>query len=427
MMTFAKTRVFSLYVLLAALSFASLGILITPLKAEVQPSLTLDRLIAEALTDNPEITAFKKKYEAANARIMQAAALADPMLEFEYDKINADRDLTGEPMKNFTLSQEIPFPTKLYLRAKIAAKLAKMAYQDYKAKEKEVIAVLKATYAELFLIDKSLEIQQENKNILEQFSQVAATRYSAGKGTQADALKAQVELAKVENELIMLAQKRRVAQARLNILVNKDPGSDLGSLEPEKPVAMTASIEKLSELAKQNSPELKAYRIALEKGRSAYQLSLSEYLPDFKVSFRQGVAKGKRMEDSWAGMLGVTIPLWFVQKQAFGVKEMRSELGMLEAEYSMKAKLVLFDVQDAHSRFEANKKLIELYETAFIPQAEQTVNAALKGYQSGQTDFLALLDSQRMLTEFKLEHYKAILGLRIALADLERVVGTDIE
>jgi len=55
------------------------------------------------------------------------------------------------------------------------------------------------------------------------------------------------------------------------------------------------------------------------------------------------------------------------------------------------------------------------------------MNAAIKGYESQKTDFLALLDSERMLLEFKLDHYKAILELRIALADLERAVGVDID
>lgn len=111
------------------------------------------------------------------------------------------------------------------------------------------------------------------------------------------------------------------------------------------------------------------------------------------------------------------------EKQAFGVKEMRSDLAMVKAEYKGKENSVLFEVNDAYARVVANKKLVELYETAFIPQAREAVDVAMKGYESGKADFLTVLDSQRMFINFKLDHYKAILDLRIALADLERIGG----
>lgn len=386
----------------------------------------VNSFIAEAVQNNPELKAAQKRFEAADARITQSASLNDPMLEFEYDRIGVDKEMSGEPMKSVTVSQEIPFPSKVYLRARMASKLAKMEYQNYKAKERDIVSQIKAVYAQLSLLARSIDMYNENKRVLAQLSASAAARYSAGKGTQADALKSQSELSRLDLELILLKQQQQVMGAKLNVLLNRDPLTPVENLEPERTIGTISALSPLVSKAKENNPELQAYRIALAKGRTAYQLSFHEYLPDFKVSFKQSLSKGKRVEDSWAGMLGVTIPLWFAQKQVFGTKEMRAELSVIEAELSMKENTVVFDVQDAYSRYDANKRLVELYETSFIPQAEQTMNAASKGYESGQADFLMLLDSQRMLTEFKIQYYKAILELRIAVADLERIVGTAI-
>ena len=124
--------------------------------------------------------------------------------------------------------------------------------------------------------------------------------------------------------------------------------------------------------------------------------------------------------------LGVTIPLWFFQKQAFGVKEMRRELEGVKAERRMKEQMVLFDVRDSLARAAANWKVLRLYESAFIPQAEETVQAALKAYESGKGDFLNLLDSQRMLTDFRNERAKAAMELSSAAADLEKAIGTEL-
>jgi cobalt-zinc-cadmium efflux system outer membrane protein len=387
----------------------------------------LKSLIKEALTLNPEILATKNAFEAADARIPQAASLNDPMIEYEYDRITADRKLSGDPMKTLSVSQDIPFPTKLHLRAKIASKLARMAYENYRAKERDVISRVKSAYSELALFYKQIEIGKENKTVLDQLAKGATTRYSAGKGTQSDVLKAQVELARVDNELVMLEQKRVTAQAKLNVLLNRDPKTDFGIPPAEPSIKFNRMLDDFYRLTRNNNPELKAYQYAVERGEAAYDLSINEFLPDFNIRFKQMVERDHLQSGSWAGMVGVTIPLWFFEKQSFGVKEMKSDLEMVKAEYKGKENSILFDVNDAYARAVANKKLVELYETAFIPQAQEAVSVAIKGYESEKSDFLTVLDSQQMLINFKLDHYKAILELRVALADLERVVGTNVE
>lgn len=389
--------------------------------------LTINGAIDEALKFNPEISVVKRAHEAASARIWQAASLEDPMFEMEYDRMTADRDLSGKPMTTYAITQEVPFPTKLYLRAKIASKLAKMAYENYKTKEREIIAQVKSAYAELSLIYRSIDVIKDQKGLLEQFSESANARYSTDAGTQADALRAQVELAKIDNELIMLEQKRLTAQAKLNTLMNKDPKEEIGIPLAEGAISFNYPLERFYTAAKLYNPELKAYRYGIERGKAAYDLSLNEFMPNFVVKFRQMTGADKADKRMWAGMLGVTVPLWFFQKQAFGVKEMKAELEMLKAEYRAKENMILFNIRDSYARVAANKKIVELYETAFLPQADETVKASLKGYSSGMTDFLTLLDSQRNLEDFKIDHYKAILELRIAIADLERSMGITLD
>ena len=102
--------------------------------------LRLDEALREALASNPELLAARKASEAAAARIPQAAALNDPLLELEYDRINADRMATGRPMQMYSITQELPFPVKLYYRAKIASRIARAAHANYLAKEHDIAA-----------------------------------------------------------------------------------------------------------------------------------------------------------------------------------------------------------------------------------------------------------------------------------------------
>ena len=144
------------------------------------------------------------------------------------------------------------------------------------------------------------------------------------------------------------------------------------------------------------------------------------------------MVKYERMErdgelKEWAGMVGISLPIWFWQKQNFNVKEMRKELKAMEAEFKDKENMVLLEVKDAFSNLEALKKLAILFKTTYVPQAEQLLKSSSASYEANQVDLLNLLDSERMVLEFKLDYFKTLIGLEISFAELERAVGVELQ
>lgn len=385
----------------------------------------LEDLIASALSNNPQIHVMKARYEVSRARIPQASALDDPKIDFEYNRmIPRMVDMTTDDpgvMRTFGVSQEVPFPTKLLLKGQIAAKEAQIAYAELREKESEIVSRVKGLFSELAWLYKAIDIVRENKIFLEQLEKAASARFSLNKVSQQDVLKAQLEIAKMDNELIMLEEKRQVTQAKLNILLNNDPSQELGRPSLEGGAALSVPLEKLGAAAKKYRKELEAFRLAVDRGKKTLSLAKQEYLPDFMFRYER-MERDSQLKE-WAGMVGITIPFWFWQKQNFNVKEMKQELKAMEAMYRDKENQVLLEVKDFYAQMEASGKLAELFRTAYLPQAEQSLKAALSGYESAQTDFLNVLDSVRMLLDFKLDYYRTLIDLAIARADLERAVG----
>lgn len=393
--------------------------------AGAEEDLSLKAAVGEAKGSNPEIVAAKRTYEAVKARVPQELAPEDPMLEYSYDEMRAGVEgLMGKPMRSYAISQKIPFPTKLVLRSKIASKDARISYEGYREKERDIIARTKSAWLDLWAIEKIIDITKENQALLEQFASSAAARYSLGKTSQQDALKAQVELAKIKNSLVTLVQRREIAQAKLNILLNRDPRSGIVIEKDLKKQEIAAPLDELSEKAKELRPQLRAFRYAVEKGKAQYLLAWNEFLPDLSGRYEQMIVNGRG--DKWAGMLGVSVPIWFWEKQSFGVAQMKKELDMFKAEYKTMENMALFEVKEAYAKVEARKKLVEQFETSFIPQAEQALKASLIGYEANQIDFLNLLDSQRMLLDIKIDYYGTLVELEMAKAELEKAVGIDL-
>ena len=79
-----------------------------------RPLLNVDRLVEEALQNNPEILAAKARWEVYKEKVPQASALEDPMFGFGIVNLPTNFSFREEDMtmKEFSLSQKLPFPGK---------------------------------------------------------------------------------------------------------------------------------------------------------------------------------------------------------------------------------------------------------------------------------------------------------------------------
>jgi outer membrane protein TolC len=416
-----KTKICLIFVISISLLSASY--------AEAPSPLSLNNILDEALKNNPQIEAAKERYTAAKARVRLLRSLQDPRFEYEYDKITADMDavMNGKtsPMRTFAISQEIPFPTKLFFRRQAAQKEANAFEQEYKETERKIIKEVKEAYFQLFLIHKKQAVTKENLNLLAQFVEIANKKYSVGKIGQQDALRAQVEYSKLSNQLVLLEQEEKISKSMLNALLSRKQDTEINIAEEKNNKDLILNEEKIIALTKENRPELKSFKEMVKKSNIDLSLAQQEYLPDFMVKYKREEKNGG--VGSWAGMLGVSIPLWFFDKQNSFVKEAKANVGVAKAEYQATENMVFFEAKSAFAKFEAAKNLVKIYETGVLPQAEAALTTARLSYQADKIDLLQVLDSQRTLRDFQIEYFESLANLEIALADLERTVGTDLK
>ena len=189
------------------------------------PPLKLDQLVEEALKSNPEILAAKKKWEVYREKVPQAFALEDPMLGLGITNLPTNFSFREEDMtmKEISISQKLPFFGKRPLMKEMAEKEAEAVFNEIQERANRIIKEVKTAYYELSHVYRTTEVTQRNKEILEDFAKIAETRYSVGEGIQQDVLKAHVEVSKMVDDLIMLGQRKRALEAKLNALLDRPP------------------------------------------------------------------------------------------------------------------------------------------------------------------------------------------------------------
>src|SRR5262245_7786113 len=131
--------------------------------SQAQPAqLTLDWLMQEALSRNPEIRAEMREGDAKRARAPQAGALPDPIVMFGQN--NEGNVIPFTTLGKFDFSevylgftQEFPLFGKRGLRERVASSEADAQWWEYDFARKQVIANLKAAYYDLYYSHKAME------------------------------------------------------------------------------------------------------------------------------------------------------------------------------------------------------------------------------------------------------------------------------
>ena len=393
-------------------------------------TVALENLINEALKNNPEIKAARERWKAAKEKIPQARSMPDP--KFGYTYFGESIETRNGPQENaYNLSQKFPSFGKLSLRGEVANKQAKVVEEQYHATEREIIAQVKKVHYELYWVHKAIEITEEIKDLLEKFEKIAETRYATGKGYQQSVLRAQLEISKLDDRVLVLKQMKTTVVARLNTLMNRSPEVPLGRPEDFETSELAYELDTLYGLGEKNRQEVSAANFAVEKAKEVHRLAKREYLPDFTAGVKYiEIGSGDSMtddsgQDAWMATLSINLPIWR-SKLRGGVNEAKAELEASTNKLQNMRNMMYFQIKDAHFRLTTTKDLIELYRDALIPQAEQSLNSTEAGYETGKVTFLDLLDSERALLGIKIGYYRALADYEKNLADLERAVGIDL-
>lgn len=395
-----------------------------------QKILKLDELVAEALQSNPQLRAAHRLAAAAKTKIGQVTSWDAPQIGVEFFQTpiqSFPNPLRDQMEMDYSIQQMIPFPGKLSAMGDAAKSGAEMRAQEASAIEKKILRDLKTAYYELYLVQRKIEINAENQDLMRKFVEIASKQYEVGMGKQPDILRAQTELSTLINDGINLQKERRVAESMINTILNRPTDALVGYVPDIEINIPQWSFGQMKMLALETRPELKAMQSNIDMQKAELSLAKREYYPDLMVRVMyKDMAMTKN--DFWSAMLGVNIPLAFWSSGKYTGKTEENQLNVRKAEddYEAMRNMTLFEVQDALVKVHTNQNLVLLYKNTVIPQAEQTLQSTVAAYQTGKTEFLMLIDAYRMLLMTRLDYHMSVMNYMASQAALEQAVGINM-
>lgn len=387
----------------------------------------LSDFIRYGLLHNSSVKSAFYRWKASVSRIDQVTALDDPNTSFRIF-IDEVETRVGPQKEIYGISQRIPLPGKLQARGEAASAVSRQKFADYEKTKLQYLYELKDAYFEYWYLYKNILVTEKNMELLRHLEGVAQSRYKSNIGSNQDLLKAQLELGKLENELLTLNDYKTPVIARLNAVLNR-PIEDMIS----PPAELDHRIEVLNEQGiiesfYQNNTDLKKAQFRIEESKKRVQLARLDYLPDFTIGYDyirvadRPLVMADNGKDASSVMVSMNVPLW-LQKQNARLSEAQSDQITSEAESILIEKYLLAKIKMTIFKLKDAQRQIQLYRDALVPKAEQSLKASETAYASGSVEFLSLIDSERSLLNFQLAYYRSIRDYEQRFAELEMIVG----
>src|SRR6266568_9408067 len=170
--------------------------------------VSLQSLIGEAQQNNAAIKAAERAIQASEYMPRQASALPDTEVMVQSFTVGSPRPFAGYSNSDFAYigfgaSQELPYPGKRALRAKVAQHEIAISGAEKNSVVWNVLNRLKLAYFQLAASQSIISVLAKNQQVADQIKQGTEARYRVGEGMQQDVLRAQLERTKLLNELSM--------------------------------------------------------------------------------------------------------------------------------------------------------------------------------------------------------------------------------
>lgn len=371
-----------------------------------------------AAENNPGLEAKYKVFEAALERIPQANSLPDPAFSFGYF-ISPIETRVGPQQARFSLTQMFPWFGTLKASGDLAALNAEAQYQTFLDARNKLYYQVAAAHYPLYELDKWIELESENAEILESYKTIATTRFENDQGILVDVLRVDILLKDALTNLEILRKKKQPLVTSFNKLLNREEHAEVVVTDSLMVTDLTVNRDSL--LA--NNPVLDVLEIRLEASKKQEVLAEKQGLPKLGVgldyvivSERTDMSVPDNGQNALMPMVTVGIPIFRGK-----YKSAKKEAQLMQDSYSLQKEDRINQLTSGYEMADFDRvkqmELLKLYDEQ-IAETQQVLNLLLSAYGNSGTAFEEVLRTQQQLLKYKKMKATAMKDYHVAVAKL---------
>jgi outer membrane protein TolC len=432
--------------------------------ARAEIVLTLDRSVEIALEQNPQYLIAQKELSKAKSDVWQAYAAILPKLDgsanFQRNwKIqestipNFIKTMLGPSappgMPDFvriafglenTFQYGAMVTQPLFLggagiagiKASYAAKTA-TAHTLEATRQNLILLTVSAFYScllarELLLVQESA-LAQEQANM-----EMVQTKYEVGSASGFDRMRARVEMANRQPQVIGARNDYQLALTSLKNVLGLKPENEIrleGAFLFEEDAIDSLTLEELQAMASQNRPELLALHQQKIMTKEGIAIARSNFMPklffstDYSFMAMRNDLKFSQddFSEGFTSALSLQIPLFNGFKNTKQYQKAKLEYKIMQDIEKQLQDGIFAEVEKSYHKFnEAKEKYFAASES--IELGKEALRLANLMYEEGTNTQLDVLSSQLALTQASMNYASSIFDYKLARYQLRKAIGT---
>ncbi|HSS79212.1 MAG TPA: TolC family protein [Thermoanaerobaculia bacterium] len=401
--------------------------------------LSLTEAIRRALDEGTAAQLATERVGEAEARATEARAALQP-------QISAGGQLSNQTLNLATFGLTLPgvplvtppfnvVDTHITVAMNIIDLAAKRRYQaaqagirvseeDRRRTENEVAAAVASLYVAMGRSSARIDVIKANVDLFQRLRQIALDQKNAGVGTRLDTTRADVQLSRQQQALLVATNQRNLARLALLRAIGADLGVDLVLTDDGSSSAPVPTLAAALAAARQGRPELALLDQRLRSAALTIEAARAERLPSVSAQ-AQGIESGNRVQDlDWSRSIGavVNVPLFTGKRIEARVTEARSQQQQLLIQKKDTERQIEQDVRQALLQLENARSRVELADQG-VKLAEDELEQASDRFKAGVAPSIEVDNAQTSLATARDTRIDSLADESQARYDLARATG----
>lgn len=392
--------------------------------------LSLDEALSYALNHEPWLKASQYQQASEQAQSIAAGSLPDPVLTLGLMGVPTDGfalDQEGMTQLSIGVSQMFSRGDSLALKQQALAQSAQQHPWLRADRLAQVKTIVIESWLNAYRAQRSIALIEQDKALFSQLIDITESSYasSLGKTRQQDIIRAQLELTRLEDKLVMLAQQLESAKKRLSqwlpmSMLTQPVSTKNTAIEPLISFT-TLEFEALISLLMAH-PAIVAIDQTVTAKQTEIALAKQSYKPQFGVNMGYSHRGDTPMGDSRADLLSVGVsidlPLFTSNRQD---QQVNAAIATAEAVKTQKL-IALQKLKGMYfkefSQLMQLQKRDTLYQTKLLPQMAEQAQATLNAYTRDDGDFSEVMRARISELNAKIDGLNIQIDQQIIIARL---------
>lgn len=269
-----------------------------------------------------------------------------------------------------------------------------------------IITEVARSYFEVLGLQKRIQIIEKNISLQEQTFGLVEDLFDAGEATEFDLSRARAQGQLTRSRLPDLKAEMKAGVFRLSVLLGKPPESLLGDFAQSRPMprAPDAIATGIRSDVLRRRPDIRIAERELAAATEDIGVQVAELFPRFFLTGAAGRASSsfgdlsETLSDTFSFAQLMQWPIFRGGEIRARIDVQKAEAAQAAAGYEQAVLEALRDVESALTRYVEKRATNNQLHLAFGNQ-ERAAQLARILFNAGETDFLAVLDAERELTD----------------------------